>query len=182
MTPLSFPLTNHLHLIIDNHSFVSQTLQLIAALCHTSQVTLIDCGNRAQMYTVAKHLRSYTNDPVSAMRNIRLSRAFTCYQVHKRLSTLQPQDNHPVIIMDMLTTFYDDEVKPAEANWLLLQSIAYILDISEKSPVLITTRATPAMAKEKSNLLQLLRQVSSVYETPEPAIAIHPKQLSLLWT
>ncbi len=63
-------------------------LDLAARLSFTGPLYMLDCGNRSNMYRVARTLRFLTSDPVAMLKNIRLSRAFTCYQVVALLEKL----------------------------------------------------------------------------------------------
>lgn len=168
--PLSLPLHNHIYILLDPHAAASQALQLIATLSVNSPTVVLDCGNRSQMYTVARHLRRLTADPVAALNRIRLSRAFTCHQVREMILHAPITPSCPVIILDFLSTFFDDEVKPPEASWLLQGCLTRLLEIKELAPVLITARPTPAMAPEKTGLMDLLTAIGTLYETS----ALHP--------
>ena len=79
--PFEMPLQPKRFLAIGSHALSERMLQLISALALRQNLVVLDCGNRSNMYAVAKLIRPYTNDPVSVMNKIRLSRAFTCYQV-----------------------------------------------------------------------------------------------------
>ena len=81
LIPFSTPLPSRRFLAIGAHALSNKMLELIAKLSLAQRVTVLDCGNRSNMYSVAKLIRPYTSDPVRVMCNIRLSRAFTCYQV-----------------------------------------------------------------------------------------------------
>jgi len=74
-------LSRGLLVVFGEHGGAARMLDLTARLSLRGPLYLLDCGNRSNMYRVARTLRTLTDDPVAVMRNIRLSRAFTCYQV-----------------------------------------------------------------------------------------------------
>ncbi|NPV75644.1 MAG: hypothetical protein HPY59_04635 [Anaerolineae bacterium] len=159
---LSLPLSNKIFTAIDRHAATCQLLMLTAVICCTQRVTLLDCGNRSDMYAVARHLRLLTHDPVTALKRIRVSRAFTCYQVVAMLTETTIAPGEPVILPDFLSTFFDDEVKIPDASRLFQKSLMKLKSISETSPVLVTARPVPSQASGKAFLLNRLIQASHV--------------------
>ncbi len=91
-------------------------LDLAARLALHGPLYVLDCGNRSDMYRVARTLRFLTHDPVAMLRNIRLSRAFTCYQVVALLEKLSPDAGVPVLILDLQSTFMDENVQMEECK------------------------------------------------------------------
>lgn len=161
-TQLSLPLSNKIFTAIDSHAAARQLLMLAAAVGCTQPVTILDCGNRADMYAVARNLRLFTRDPVSALQRIRVSRAFTCYQIAALLRETAIAPGEPLFLPDILAAFFDDEVKPRDAARLFQKSLQHIKSISETSPVLVTVRPVPSQASGKAFLLDYLVQASHV--------------------
>ncbi len=77
LLPFPVPLPAQIYLVVGQHALSEKMLQLIAALSLKQRLTVLDCGNRSNMYAVAKLIRPFTDDPVNVMNHIRLSRAFT---------------------------------------------------------------------------------------------------------
>ncbi len=75
LLPFSLPLPPQLLLVIGSHAMSGKMLELVAALALKQPVTLLDCGNRSNMYAVARAIRPFTSDPVGVMNRIRLYRA-----------------------------------------------------------------------------------------------------------
>ena len=104
LIPFSTPLPSRRFLAIGSHALSDKMLELIAKLSLSQHVTVLDCGNRSNMYSVAKLIRPYTSDPVRVMCNIRLSRAFTCYQVLAMLQAVAANPpKEPLVVLDRRT-------------------------------------------------------------------------------
>jgi len=171
LLPFETPLPPKCFLAIGAHALSERMLQLISALALRQNVTVLDCGNRSNMYTVARLIRPYTSDPVSVMRNIRLSRAFTCYQV---LAMIQATARHPMsgslVLLDLLATFLDEDVKLKDSQRLLAHSLNLLTQLSHQVPVVISTRPLPAIAENRNILLEELKARSDVCWEEPPSL------------
>jgi len=143
-------------------------LELIAKLSLLQRVTVLDCGNRSNMYSVAKLIRPYTSDPVRVMRNIRLSRAFTCYQVVAMLQAVAanpPQE--PLVVLDLLATFLDEDVELKDAQRLMDHSLGFLTQLSASAPVVIQCTTHPSYCPAACHLLELIKNnVDVCWEEP----------------
>jgi hypothetical protein len=54
LLPFSLPFPPQLLLVIGSHAMSEKMLELVAALALKQRVTLLDCGNRSNMYAVAR--------------------------------------------------------------------------------------------------------------------------------
>lgn len=181
LTLFEMPLSPKRFLAIGAHALSERMLQLISALALRQTVTVLDCGNRSNMYAVAKLIRPYTSDPVSVMRNIRLSRAFTCYQVLAMIqATAKNPPHEPLILLDLLATFLDEDVELKDSQRLLSHSLDLLKSMSHFGPVVISTRQIPAIAENRSVLLEQLKEsVEVCWEEPLPLPADQELQLAL---
>ena len=75
---------------------------------------IVDGGNCFNAYTVARAARGRPE----VLGRITVSRAFTCYQVLSLLESM-PAIPVPVVILDLLNTFYDESVQAGERKRLL---------------------------------------------------------------
>lgn len=135
-------------------------------------VTLLDFGNRCDMYFTARELRGLTRDPAAAMKRIRLRRAFTCYQAVNLLET-QRGELHPLVILDLLTPFLDENIQQQEAVRLFYKALQDIHEIGEKRRILIGIRSIPVQAANRAFFLEKIRQrepirfLDTLQETPD---------------
>ena len=153
------------------HAAAAQLLSICARTAVERPLRLLDFGNRCDMYYTARQLRTLTRDPAAAMMNIRLQRAFTCYQAQTLLHRLDPEEDTPVIILDLLAPFLDENIKTAEVTRLFQDSCARIWRIQKMRPVLIGVKPLPKRAEQRMFLLKglahdfgmiVLRDVSEV--------------------
>jgi hypothetical protein len=181
LIPLSGPLPAKLYLMLGQHAVTDKMLQLIATLGLKGRLTILDCGNRSNMYAVAKLIRPYTNDPVGVLDHIRLSRAFTCVQVLAMLESVTANaPREPLIVLDLLATFLDEDVALNDAQKLLTRSIACLHQLSQTAPVVISGRPLPLIASARQVLLdQLAENVDRVWEEPVALPAGSGLQLTL---
>lgn len=171
LTPFETPLPPKRFLAIGAHALSERMLQLISALALRQSVTVLDCGNRSNMYTVARLIRPYTSDPVGVMRNIRLSRAFTCYQVLAMIqATARYSMSGPLVLLDLLATFLDEDVKLKDSQRLLAHSLDLLTQLSHQVPVVISTRPLPAIAENRNILLEELKARSDVCWEEPPSL------------
>lgn len=147
-------------------------LDLAARLSLRGQLYILDCGNRSDMYRVAKTLRTLTSDPAAKLKNIRLSRAFTCYQVVALLEKLAAEAEVPVLILDLLSTFMDESVHTAESKMLFETAMSRILQVSLSAPVVVSARPLMSISSLRFGLLEQLKAgASQVWEEtglPQP--------------
>lgn len=151
-------------------------LDLAARLSMNGLLYLLDCGNRSNMYRVAKTLHTLTNDPVTILKNIRLSRAFTCYQVTALLEKLASGTARaPVLVLDLLSTFMDESVQPAESQMLFDNVLDNLLRLSQSVPVVVSAKPLLSISSPRFGLLEELKSHAfqvweeSTLPAPRPA-------------
>jgi hypothetical protein len=181
LTLFKMPLPPKRFLAIGAHALSDRMLQLISSLALRQTVTVLDCGNRSNMYAVARLIRPYTSDPVSVMNNIRLSRAFTCYQVLAMIrATAKNPPGGPLVLLDLLATFLDEDVELKDSQRLLNHSLDILENMSHLAPVVISTRPIPAIAENRSILLKQLKACVDIsWEEPLPLPSSQEMQLAL---
>jgi len=142
---------------------------MLAALAVHHRVIVVDGGNCFDGYALARALRQLTPHVQTALKQVYLSRAFTCYQMIAMLADL-PIDGTPVIILDILSTFLDENVKFAKRQHLLYNSLALLKCISETAPVAIWARTRTS----DQQLLTPLFEIShDIWHLQPPEITTH---------
>jgi hypothetical protein len=175
---LGFPLSNELLVVFGVHSGAAQMLDLTARLSLDGPLYLLDCGNRSNMYRVAKTLRTLTNDPVAVLKNIRLSRAFTCYQVVALLEKLAHSGEAagvPVLVLDLLATFMDESVKVDESRMLFDIAMQRLAQLSHAAPVVVSAKPLLSISSPRLGLLEQLK--SQAFEVWEEGTLPAPHQM-----
>jgi hypothetical protein len=147
-------------------------ITLLATRGH--HVHVFDGGNRFDGYFVARLARHLSSDPHTALEHIRLSRAFTCFQLAELIKTaptgLGMQESNIVsdsdldtpgpsvlFVLDMLTTFYDESVPMSDAERLLTNTIAHLKRLASAGPVIVGAREPRVLVKERWSLLDRLQ-------------------------
>jgi hypothetical protein len=134
-------------------------------------VRVFDGGNRFDGYFVARLARRLSSDPHATLERIRLSRAFTCFQLAELVKTwpeVQESDNVPdlearapgpsvLFVLDMLTTFYDESVSLSDTERLLTNTIAHLKRLASAGPVIVGAREPRILVKERWTLLDRLQ-------------------------
>lgn len=181
MDALTLPDSNQFFVIIGGQTAASRLLDLAARLALKGSLLLLDCGNRANPLPLVRELRRLTPDPVRALSNIRAARAFTCYQVTALLEqiSLSPVQQ-PVLIFDLLATFYDESVTYAEGCRLLEQNLDCLTTIHSAMPLLVSARPPPADFPERKAFLEMLCRLSDRYWIEEVIQEPLHHQLSFL--
>jgi hypothetical protein len=164
-TELALPLPNELMVVFGPHAGTSMMLDLAARLTLLGPLYILDCGNRSNMYHVARALRPLTTDPAAMLKNIRLSRAFTCYQVLALLEKVQPRAGVPILVFDLLSTFLDESVQVDESSLLFKKTLRRILVASQFTPVVVSAKPLLSISSPRLALLtQLKEQAAQVWE------------------
>ncbi len=133
------------------HAAAEEAAILIAGLARQGPVTVLDCGNRFAAYRLMQELRLRLPNPMPAILRVYVRRAFTCYQVQTLLGGT-PSRAQPHILLDLLSTFYDENVSLPEAHRLLESCLRQVERLNQAGPVLVTL-APPPIA-ERADLVE----------------------------
>jgi hypothetical protein len=160
---------HQLHLVLAPHRAQRQMMTVLTArLALTGRVRLVDAGNCFDGYGLARQLRQQTSYWQQALERVSVARAFTCYQV-ETLLTESVTDFSPVLVLNLLDTFYDENVKLTERLRLLDVSLAELRRLCRLASVAVS--ASLPKRDQPGELLEMLAgaagQVWS-YEEPQP--------------
>lgn len=166
-------------ILYGEHAASSYLLQAAAEISVEQPVHLLDFGNRCDMYFTARQLRYLTRDPVAAMRNIHLQRAFTCYQAAALLRQIGHLDHgKPVIILDLLAPYLDENVKTAEIYRLFHETVDLLHIAMQDSLLLIGVKPVPQkLAPDRVCLVgNIARNFGLIPVAPQYAAAELPNE------
>jgi hypothetical protein len=167
-------LTGRFYLVIHPHPRRA-LLGLVADLALHGPVRVLDGGNWLDAYTVAAHLRQHTADIRSMLQRICFSRAFTCTQMLALVITAaaeSPQQAGPVLVLDMLSTFHDENIKAGERLRMLRACLPHLRSMRAAGPVLVCIRpGDPA-------LVEVLASIADEVIEPAPPLPEPATQLS----
>jgi hypothetical protein len=142
-----------------------EAAMLAVQLALQGEVTILDGGNRIQAYRMAHLLRRQTTDVDKAASRIFIRRAFTCYQMTALLENL-PIIRQPVLVLDLLASFYDEQVSSREASRLLDACLRQVERIQQLAPVVISL--APPLDPERGFLVERVCQRADRLYLPEP--------------
>lgn len=144
-------------------------LELIARLALLRPVQVIVGGNRFDVHQLVRIIRRHTVHLDPTLERIHQARPFTCFQVLNLLAETQPTT--PLIALDLLTTFYDENISDSESIRLVGIVTGHLQRLSRQAPVLVTlqtpaTAARPGLIKRIQNIADQLY----IYEVPGKTI------------
>lgn len=151
-------LSNGVLVVFGEHGGAALMLDLAARLSLRGPLYLLDCGNRSNMYRVARTLRALTDDPVAVMRHIRLSRAFTCYQVVALLEKAASHTGIPVLALDLMATFMDESVQLQESRLLFTHVLRSLSVLGQFAPVVVSAKPLLSLSAPRFGLLEQLKE------------------------
>ncbi len=173
LTIFPIPKAGKISLVVAPRGVVQSLMTMLAALALRGRVIVLDGGNCFNGYALARAIRQHTHQVKDVLKQVMLSRAFTCYQMTAMLAKL-PIDGTPVIVLDMLATFLDENVNFNKRQRLLDNSLNLLRRISEGAPAAVwaRTRATPT-GEDQQFLAPLLETAQDIWELQAPEIPVH---------
>jgi hypothetical protein len=154
MEPLLDLRHEQLNLLIAPRAFGNRLMTAcIARLALAGPVRVLDGGNLFDVLTIARSIRRQTASLEAVLKRVAVARAFTCYQMAVMLAQ-QADGPTPVLILDLLSTYYDESVPLAARLRLLGQSVVQLQRLSRQAPLAVST--TPPPAGQPGDLLSRL--------------------------
>jgi hypothetical protein len=111
------------------------------------------------------------------LTHIRLSRAFTCFQLAELIETTPPGQD-PLFVLDFLATFYDESVPLRDTERLLLTTISHFKRLAAYGPVIVGAREPRSLVKDRWMLLdhlQLAAEDAWMMRLPETTEPVQPR-------
>lgn len=116
----------------------SRLLAAIAYLAHQADLIVLDCGRQFDACIVARAARGRQE----IIDRIKVQRAFTCYEAVKLIEQL-PTRNIPIVILDFLSTFHDENVRIQSRRFLLETSIRHFQRLSRGAGLAVSVYLPP---------------------------------------
>ena len=160
LVPLNGAAADSLLLVIAPHAGMPLMVELAARLALKGSLRVLDGGNRFNVYPVAQAVRRLTPRLEETLARISLSRAFTCYQMLTLLEET-PAAPTPTLVLDLLATFLDENVRLPESRRLLELAVVQLQRLSQSAPLIMSVKPPLALVAERMPLLDLLEQAST---------------------
>lgn len=157
-------------LLLGPKKYLRSTLPLLTAkLALRSPLRVLDCGNSFRGYPLAREIRRQNAAVNQVLERIAIARAFTCYQVPALLAET-PADGTPTLVLDLLSTFYDENINEKERGRLLALSIRHLKRISARAPLAVSLfQSTNQQADRwQEMIMQSATLIWHIEELPDP--------------
>lgn len=151
-------------LLVGPRSINTTMLTAIARLGERGALRVLDGGNRFNAYTVARAARGRPE----VLNRITVSRAFTCYQVLSLLEST-PAIQMPFVVLDMLSTFYDESVQLGERKRLLRACIIHLKRLERLAGGAVSVHPPAIPSPAAQELWELLRASAADTFIVQPA-------------
>jgi hypothetical protein len=162
-------------------------LTVMAAEGH--KVKVFDGGNRFDGYFIARLARRLSSDPYAVLERIRLSRAFTCFQLAQLIESApaisagsdSDEGTYSVLfVLDLLSTFYDESVALRDVERLLTTTVTHLKRLASAGPVIVGAREPRVLVKERWTLLdQLQVAADNAWLLRSPDVSSSTTQLNM---
>lgn len=141
----------------------------IAHLAHNTELIVLDCGRKYDPTIVARAVRGEKE----IIDRVKVQRAFTCHEVSKLIGQI-PAQKKPIIILDLLTTFQDENVKIHTRQYLLESSLRHIHRLNQSAGLAVCVNPPPVSSDSvmlfdrlQSATPQIANYVPSENEKPQ---------------
>lgn len=139
---------------------------------------VFDGGNRFDGYYVSRLARRLCSHPHAVLNRIRLSRAFTCFQLAELIENT-PAGPEPLFVLDLLATFYDESVPLRDSERLLRTTIMHLKRLAAAGPVIVGAREPRSLVKDRWMLLDQLQTACDAAWLLQTPLETGSQQLSL---
>jgi hypothetical protein len=160
-------------LLTGSRSLRTTMLTLIARLAERGPVRVLDGGNQFNVYLVSRPLQGRKD----LLERISISRAFTCYQL---LASLERATTHPspYIVLDLLSTFFDENVPFSERRRLLEYCLPQLDRLSASAGGAVSVHPPAIMSPQAEALFAILHAAAPESWFQElPTQAVEPWRL-----
>ena len=155
-------------IVVSSHTTAKEEIAALSAeLALRGSVTVLDGGNCFPFYRFARLIRSQSYEGAAAVKRLFIRRAFTRYQMLELLSST-PALDQPYLILNLLATFYDEQIPEREVRRLLDACLMEVNRLSMRAPVMISL--LPPRLLERAFLAeQICQTADQFFILDEPA-------------
>jgi hypothetical protein len=168
---IPLPASGRILVLVTSTSTLAALFDSAAQLALQGPLYVLDGGNAFQGYSLARALRRQVVDIAAPLQRVQLSRAFTCYQM---AALLDQQDfaPHPILVLDFLSTFYDQGVRIADRRRLLYRCIRRLQILGRCAPVAVWIRQRTTIPEDALPFLDVVRSAAGQiwYPPDQPAL------------
>jgi hypothetical protein len=176
MSELILLTPKRLHLVLSPRPLRRKLMNALAArLALAGPVLVLDGGNSFDAYGLSRLLRRQSAEWKLALERTRLARAFTCHQMSTLLEETTVSDSptpssHPTLVLELLDTFYDENIPLPERLRLLEGCLENLRRLAQTTSVAVS--AAPLEQGQSAGLLEMLTAAAGQvwhFEMPQAA-------------
>jgi len=161
------------HLLVLPRALRNRFLSGLGVIAQKKTLLVLDGGNQFNAYLVSRSVRGRAD----ILNRIRVSRAFTCYQMVALLHSL-PQTTNPIVCLDFLATFLHESLPVHERQRLLESCLPHFARLSQSAELIVAISAPKVTLPETNPFLDILQNAAAHTWRPEmPAPAPEPPRL-----
>lgn len=162
-----------LQLLIAPRAFRRQmATHFLAHLASSGGTRVLDGGNCFDPLALSRALRLQGPSPCANLKQVHVARAFTPYQLVALLDDA-PESALPTLVLDILTTFRDENLPHRERLRLLDRANHHLRSLARHAPVLVSARPQT----DPSFLERLAESADRVLKFEQE----HPRPQLTLW-
>ena len=153
--PVNFHPSRRLTLVVAQRYERENVTELIAALCLRGPLYVLAGSDWLPSYGLTRLIRHRTHEVKQTLNHIHMARAFTCYQLLDLIANIRP-DDEPLLILDFLNTFQDDDIPLPVRFRVLRQCCGHLQRLAFRKPVAIFVQGLKT--EEDEAFLSILAQ------------------------
>ena len=160
-----------LYLAVTSSRESMKVTELIASMALGGPLHLVAGSEWVPGYDLARRLRRSVTHIETVLARVQLARAFTCYQLLDLLASIRPE-SAPVLVLDILHTFYTDDIPLEVRRRVLEKCISHLQHLALARPVAVL--AQRAASEDYPRFYTMLaRLADEVYEMEavQPAVS-----------
>jgi hypothetical protein len=171
--PVNTSLSRRLVLVVTTGPEHENLTELIAALCLRGPLYVVAGCDWLPGYGLTRLIRHKTHEVKQTLNRVRMARAFTCYQLLDLIAGIRPEDE-PLLILDFLNTFHNDDIPLPVRFRLLRQCCGHLERLAFRKPVAVLVQKQPI--EDYAALYSILAQSADeiLRMEPEPERACQP--------
>lgn len=135
----------------------------IAHLAHNAELKVLDCGRKYDSSIVARAAKGRKE----IIDRVKVQRAFTCHEA-SNLIRQTPTQKTPIVILDLLSTFQDENVKIHTRKYLLEHLLRHIHRLNQSAGLAVSVNQPPA-SSDAVSLFDRLQSATPYIENYPPS-------------
>jgi hypothetical protein len=168
--------SRRLVLVVTTNPERENITELIAALCLRGALYVVAGCDWLPGYGLTRLIRHKTHEVKQTLNRVRIARAFTCYQLLDLVAGIRP-DDEPLLILDFLNTFHNDDIPLPVRFRLLRQCCGHLQRLAFRKPVAVLVQERPV--QDYAAFYPILAQSADeiLHMEPEPERVCQPELL-----